>query len=110
MGHSGTETVDIENAGGVVSLRHPGNAYYDISIDGDGVAEYVIEERARGKDSWRRADGRDFTGSSDYDITASSDRLWVRVRCTSGTGSADDQATIRISAGGEVMAEEPAGY
>lgn len=110
MGHSGTETIDVESAGGTASLRNPGNSYYDISIDGDDVAEYVVEERARGEDSWRRADARDFTGSADYDISTESDRLWIRVRCTGGTGNAGDQATIRLSAGGEAMIEEPAGY
>jgi len=40
----------------------------------------------------------DYTGNGDYDDTFETGAEELRIRCASGTGTADDQATVTLMA------------
>lgn len=93
------KTIDIENAGGSASIRMLGATIVSVHIKGNGVAEYQWDVRRRGG-SWIQDVGPEYTGQSNYDDVLETGATEVRVRCSSGTGSPDDEATITLMAGG----------
>lgn len=93
------ETIDIETAGGTASVRMLGATIVSMHIDGDATAEYQWDVRRRGG-SWIKNVGPEYTGKSDYDDVMETGATEVRIRCSSGSGGAGDQATITIMAGG----------
>lgn len=101
MADVATQTIDIENAGETVSIRRPGDTYYDVTIRGDAEAEYEFDINYRDIDTWFQDEGGDYSGRADYDGIEESDALFVRIRCSKGTGTAGDQAEIRLIAGNE---------
>ncbi|MDF9748367.1 hypothetical protein [Natrinema salsiterrestre] len=93
------ETIDIEAAGSSASIRMLGATIASLHIRGDAAAEYQWDARRRGGD-WIENVGPEYTGSADYDDVHETGDVEVRVRCSSGTGTAGDQATITLMAGG----------
>lgn len=93
------EAIDIENAGGTASVRMLGATIVSMDISGDDVAEYQWDARRRGG-TWIQDVGPEYTGQSDYDDVMETGAAEVRIRCSSGSGGAGDQATITIMAGG----------
>lgn len=92
-------TIDIENSGNAASVLMHGATVLSIHIRGDATAEYQVDVRKRGGD-WIQNVGTEHTGASDYDEVYTTGAHEVRVRCSSGSGGADDQATITLMAGG----------
>ncbi len=93
------ETINIETAGGTAAIRMLGATIVSLHIRGDATAEYQWDARLRGG-SWIENVADEHTGSADYDAVRETGDVEVRVRCSSGSGGADDQATITLSAGG----------
>lgn len=93
------QTIDIENAGATVSVRMEGAEIVSVHIRGDATAEYQWDARLR-QGSWIQNIGPEYTGQSDYDDVFETGMQEVRIRCSSGTASGGDQATVTISAGG----------
>lgn len=93
------ETIDIETAGGTASIRMLGATIVSLHIRGDATAEYQWDARRRGGE-WIENVADEHTGSADYDTTRETGDVEVRVRCSSGTGGAGDQATVTLLAGG----------
>lgn len=91
--------IDIENAGGSASIRLLGATTVSMHVRGDAAAEYQWDARLRGGD-WIQNVGPEYSGSADYDDVWDTGDAEVRLRCATGTGTADDQATITLSAGG----------
>jgi len=99
MGRSANETIDIETAGNSVSVELGGATIVSLHIRGDAAASYQWDAKPRGG-SWVQNIGTEHSGSSDYDEVFETGVEEVRVRCSSGTGSAGDSANIYLSAGG----------
>jgi len=93
------DTIDIETAGNAVSLRLLGATIASVHIQGDAGADYQWDVR-KNKGDWIQNVGSEYTGSADYDDVVETGADEVRVRCASGTATADDQATITIMASG----------
>lgn len=93
------ETIDIENAGNRATLILEGRTIVSLAIRGDGAATYQLDARERGG-SWKQDVGKEFSGQSDYDDVLETGAQEIGVRCSTGTGSAGDQATITLMAGG----------
>lgn len=93
------ETIDIENAGESVSIRMHGAELASVHIRGDAAATYQWDVRNR-QGSWIENAGSEYSGSSDYNDTFQTGVEEVRIRCSSGTAGAGDQADILLSAGG----------
>ena len=93
------ETIDIETAGNAVTLRLLGATIASVHIQGDAAAEYQWDVRKNGGD-WIQNVGSEYTGSADYNDVVETGAQEVRVRCSSGTGTADQTATITLMAGG----------
>jgi len=89
------ETIDIENSGNTVSLKLQGADTLTLIIEGDGAADYEFDARIR-QGEWRENIGSSYSGSSDYDDVRDSGADEIRVRCSSGTASAGDQAAITL--------------
>lgn len=94
------ETIDIENAGETVTVQMRGATVLSLSIRGDGTAEYVVDARLDGQDTWTMDVGRTYAGASEYDDVLETGVSEVRVRCTTGTGGGGDGAEIKLGAGG----------
>ena len=94
------ETIDIENSGNTVEVEMMGATLLSLAIRGDGTAEYVLDAKLTRRDGWIEDVDTTYTGSADYDDTLRTAMPKVRVRCTSGTGTPDDTATVTLSAGG----------
>ena len=92
------ETIDIENSGNSVSLDTKGHTIVDVHIRGDSTADYAVDVKSR-DGSYVEAVTSGYSGSADYDDVLERGAKYVRIRCTSGTGSAGDQATISLFAG-----------
>lgn len=93
------ETIDIETAGNSAELRMLGATVFSLAIRGDATAEYALDAKLTRSDTW--IEGLEtFTGSADYDDTLTTGYPVVRVRCTTGTATVDDTATVTLSAGG----------
>jgi len=102
MGKSSTtvsEIIDIENSGNAVSITLQGRTIVSMAVRGDGTAEYQWDARKTGG-TWKENVGTEYTGSSDYDDVVETGAQEVRLRCSSGTGTPDDQADILLMGGG----------
>lgn len=93
------ETIDIENAGATVAIRMMGAELASLHIRGDATAEYQWDVRER-HGSWIQNVGPEYTGAADYNDVIETGVEEVRIRCSTGTASADDQADVLLSAGG----------
>ena len=91
------ETIDIENSGNAVQLDTKGHTIVDLHIRGDGTAEYAVDVKSR-DGSWVKGVTSGYSGSADYDVLERGAKD-VRIRCTSGTASANDTAEISLLAG-----------
>lgn len=100
MNVSNRQTIDIETAGNTVELALHGNDTVEIVIRGDGTASYAIDVRESDSGTWMQDAGPTYSGSADYSDTLSSGVPQLRVRCTSGTATAGNQADVLVSAGG----------
>jgi hypothetical protein len=96
---SANETIDIESAGGAVSVILGGATIVSLHIRGDATAEYQWDARPRGG-SWIQNIGTEHTGQSDYDEVFETGVEEVRIRCSTGTGGSGDTADVYLSAGG----------
>lgn len=93
-------TIDIENAGGTVAVSMQGATTLSLSVRGDGTAEYVLDARLDGEDTWTQDVDQTYSGAADYDDVLQTGMPEVRVRCVTGTGTVDDTAEIKLAAGG----------
>lgn len=93
------KTIDIENAGNTVAVETLGGTLASLHISGDGAAEYQWDAKRR-NGSWIQDIGPEYTGQSDYDDVVETVAYEIRIRCSSGTGTVDDTATITIMVGG----------
>lgn len=93
-------TIDIENAGATVAVSLQGATLFSLSVRGDGTAEYVLDARLDGGDDWTEDVDQTYSGAANYDDTLRTGMPEVRIRCTSGTGTAGNQAEIKLAAGG----------
>jgi hypothetical protein len=91
------ETIDIENSGNTVSLRLKGADTLTLIVKGDGAADYEFDARIR-QGAWRENIGSSYSAVFDYDDVRDSGADEIRVRCSSGTTSPGDQATITLMA------------
>ncbi len=91
------ETIDIETSGATVDLRLLGANIVNVHIQGDNAADYHVDVRRNGGD-WIQNVRSDYTGNGDYDDTLETGAEELRIRCASGTGTADDQATVTLMA------------
>lgn len=91
------ETIGIENSGNAVELDTKGHTIVDVYIRGDGTADYALDVKDR--DGSYVQGVNSYTGASDYNDVQERGAKYVRVRCTSGTASASDEATISLFAG-----------
>lgn len=99
MGTSTEETIDIETAGGTVALRNLGASIVSIHIRGDAAATYQVDVRTRGG-TWVQGVTSGYSGSADYDDVYETGAQEIRIRCSSGTATAGDSATVTLMAGG----------
>jgi len=93
------ETIDIENAGKTVEILLQRSTVVSLHIRGDGTAEYEIDVKKR-QGTWFENAGTSYNGSADYDDVFDTGAYAIRVRCVTGTGSANDSADILLTAGG----------
>lgn len=93
------ETITIDSSGNAVPVQMHGATIVSLTIRGDASAEYQWDARIRQGD-WKENVGTEYTGSADYDDVLETGAHEVRIRCSSGTGGTDDEATITLSAGG----------
>jgi hypothetical protein len=91
------ETIDIETAGNAVALRLLGNTIVDVHVQGDATADYAVDVRRNGGD-WIQDVRSGYSGSANYDDVLETGADELRVRCTSGTATANDSATITLMA------------
>jgi len=91
------ETIDIETAGNDVELRLQGNDLVDVHIRGDAAADYEVDLRTK-DGNWIQSARSGYTGSADYDDLLESAAYEIRIRCSSGTGTSGDSATITLMA------------
>lgn len=90
-------TIDIETSGNSVELDTKGHTLVDLAIRGDAAADYAVDIKSR-DGSWLQAIAS-YTGSADYDDVLERGAKYIRVRCTSGTGTGGNTATISLLAG-----------
>jgi hypothetical protein len=93
-------TLDIENAGATATVKMAGADLLSLSVRGDGTASYVLDARLGRDDTWVQDIASTYSGASDYDDVVRTGMPEIRIRCTSGTANAGDQATVRLAAGG----------
>ena len=93
------ETISIDSSGNSVSLRLQGRTIVSFVIEGDANAEYQWDARRTGG-NWKQNVGKEYTGASNYDDVVETGAQEVRIRCSSGTGGTNDEATITLMAGG----------
>ena len=93
------ETIDIENSGNDVSLRLQGKSIVSLAIRGDDTATYQVDARTRGG-SWIQSVSSEYSGSADYDDALETGVSEMRIRCSTGTGTGGDQATVTLMASG----------
>jgi hypothetical protein len=91
------DTIDIETSGNAVALRLLDNNIVDLHIRGDATADYAVDVRTNGG-SWIQGVRSGYTGSADYDDVLETGAEEIRIRCTNGTGSSGDSATITLMA------------
>lgn len=93
-------TIDIEATGATAEVSMQGATLLSLSIRGDGTASYVLDARLDGDDDWTEDVDQTYSGAAEYDDVVRTGMPEVRVRCTSGTGTADDTAVVKLAAGG----------
>ena len=93
-------TIEITDSGGTATVSLQGADLLSLSIRGDGTAEYVLDARLDGSDDWTEDVDQTYSGAANYDDTLRTGMPEVRIRCTSGTGTAGNQAEIKLAAGG----------
>lgn len=93
-------TIPITDPGETVEVSMSGATLLSLSIRGDGTAEYVLDARLDGSDTWTQDIASTYSGAADYDDVVETGMPEVRVRCTTGTGTVDDTAEIKLAAGG----------
>lgn len=91
------ESIDIESSGGAVSLRPLGASIVDVHIRGDAAADYAVDVRTNGG-TWIQGAHSGYSGGADYDDVLETGAEEIRIRCTSGTGTAGESATITLMA------------
>jgi len=91
------ESIDIESSGNAVSLDLKGHTIVDLHIRGAAAASYEVDVRIN-KGSWINGVRSGYSGSADYDDVLETGADEIRIRCSSGTGTADQQATITLMA------------
>jgi hypothetical protein len=91
------ESIDIQNAGNAVALRLLGADTVDVHIRGDDTADYAVDVRTNGGD-WIENVRSTYSGSADYDDVLKTGADELRLRCTSGTATAGDTATVTLMA------------
>lgn len=91
------ETIDVEAAGNAASLRLLGATVVDVHVRGEAAADYQVDVRTNGG-TWIQGVRSDYTGSADYDDVLETGADELRIRCSSGTASAGDTATITLMA------------
>jgi len=91
------ETIDIEASGNTVALRLLDNNIVDVHIRGDATADYAIDVRTNGG-TWIQGVRSGYSGSADYDDVLETGAVELRIRCTNGTATAGDSATITLMA------------
>jgi len=91
------ESINIETDGNSVVLDTKGHTTADVAIRGAAAADYALDVKSR-DGSWVQ-DVATYTGSTDYDAVLERGAKYLRIRCTSGTATADDSATISLLAG-----------
>lgn len=94
------KTIDIETAGATAEVKMHGATTLSLSVRGDAAADYAIDARLDENDSWTQGVGATYSGAADYDDTDELGWPEVRIRCTSGTATAGDSATVKLAAGG----------
>jgi len=94
---STTDTIDIKTAGAAVSLLLKGATTVGVHVRGDATADYAVDVRTRGG-AWIQDVTAGFSGSANYDTVIEQAAHELRLRVTSGTASAGDQATITLIA------------
>lgn len=91
------ETIDIEAAGNAVALRLLDNNIVDVHVRGDAAADYAVDVRRNGG-NWIQGVRSGYSGSADYDDVLETGADEIRIRCSSGTATAGDSATITLMA------------
>jgi len=91
------KTIDIEGSGNAVTLRLLGNNIVDVHVRGDAAADYEIDVRRNGG-SWIQGVRSGYSGSANYDDVLETGAEEIRLRCSSGTGTAGNEATITLMA------------
>lgn len=91
------ETIDIETAGNAVALRLLDASIVDVHIRGDAAADYEVDVRRNGGD-WLQGVFSTYSGSANYDDVLETGAEEIRIRCSSGTATAGDSATITLMA------------
>ncbi len=91
------ETIDIEAAGNTATLRLLGNNIVDVHVRGDAAADYEVDVRKNGS-NWIQNVRSGYSGSADYDDVLETGAEEIRIRCSSGTGTAGDSATVTLMA------------
>lgn len=95
------ETIPIDSAGETVVVEMAGATTLSVAIRGDATADYALDARLDRQSDWIEGNPSDtYTGSADYDDVVTTGMPRVRVRVTSTTGAAGDEATVTLSAGG----------
>jgi len=92
------QSIDIENSGNAVELDTLGHTIVDVSIRGDSTAEYAVDIKSR-DGSWVEGVTSGYSGSADYDDVLERGAKLVRIRCTTGSGTGGDSATISLLTG-----------
>jgi len=93
------ETIGIETAGNSASLELQGRDTVTIHITEDAAADYVIDGRIRGG-TWKQDLGPTYSGGGPHADTFDIAVEEIRVRCSTGTATAGDSATITVFGGG----------
>jgi hypothetical protein len=91
------ETIDIETAGNAVALRVLGNTIVDVHVRGDAAADYEVDVRTNGGD-WIQSVRSGYSGSANYDDVLETGAEEIRLRCSSGTATGGDSATVTLMA------------
>lgn len=95
-----SQTIPITNPGETAEVEMMGATILSIAIRGDATAEYVLDAKLTRGNNWIEDVDSTYSGTSDYDDVVETGMPMVRVRCITGTGTADDTATVTLSAGG----------
>lgn len=95
------ETIGIDSSGNAVSIIPAGRDTLTLHITEDASATYQIDGRVRGG-TWRENIGPngEYSGGGPHHDTVTITGGELRIRCSSGTGGSNDEATISLMMGG----------